>query len=96
MHALLFYDVRLLFLVCCVRQKHRLIKVSSSVSCECVKVNFFCFFKWRCVKSMLSPLSMKSYGGSCILEGKEIGLHCGNVPVVNNANRFLFQKAKYA
>ena len=53
-------------------------------------------FKWRCVKSMLSPLSMKSYGGSCILEGKEIGLHCGNVPVVNNANRFLFQKAKYA
>ena len=53
-------------------------------------------FKWRCVKSVLSPLSVKSYGGSRIFGGKEIGLHCGNVPVINNANCFLFQKAKYA
>ena len=33
----------LLFLVCYVRQKDRLIKVCSSVLCKRVKVNFFCF-----------------------------------------------------
>ena len=46
------------------RQKHCLIKVYSSVLCKRVKVDFFCFFKWNRVVSVLSPLSLKSYGGS--------------------------------
>ena len=39
----------------------------------------------------------RRWGGSAG-EGREIwrgGLRCGNVPVQNNVNRFLFQKAKY-
>ena len=62
-------------------------------------------FKLRCVVSMLSPLSVKSYGESHVLGGGgqrdwgEGGVGCGNVPVKNNANNnycFLFRKAKYA
>ena len=55
--------------------------------------------------SMLSPLSVKSYGESHVLRGgggqrdcEKRGVCCGNVPVKNNANNnycFLFRKAKY-
>ena len=65
-HALLFYDARFIFvsmLNCYVRQKHRLNQVCSNVLCKYVKVYFFCFEVEVCCER-LTPLSLKSYGGS--------------------------------
>ena len=62
---------RLLFLVCPTKQKSLLMKCAPEHALSVLKSNSF-ISKWKCVVSVLSPLSLFSCGGSHIENNEQV------------------------